>query len=85
MIILAEDKKSGAVIFIWNKNVNNPIFKIELGGYEYSHSVQGIEDPSSYEWYCDVMGRQMLDLYDRSVKAGKNEVQNAIKQALGVN
>ena len=84
MIILAKDEKTGARIFKYDKDDNNPTFTISIDNYGYSHSVRNIEKPDSYEWYCDVMGRQFLELYERSYEQGRKEVQNEIKGALGL-
>lgn len=81
MIILAKDGTTGAMIFKYDKNDVNPIFRIDLGGYSYSHSVRGTEE-DSYNWYCGVLGRQFTDLYERSLEEGKTEVQKAIRSAL---
>ena len=79
--ILAQDP-SGAHIYVYEGDESNPVFSIEVGGFLYSHSVRGFESPTGYEWYCSVMGRQFLELHDRSVYEGRNEVQSLIKKAL---
>lgn len=82
MIVLAEDKESGAQIFKWAPTDYNPIFRIEVGKNTYSHSVQGF-DTDSYQWYCEVMGRQLNEAYELGLHAGKKEVRDLLKQAIG--
>ncbi len=62
---------------------HNPIIRIEIDGYTYSHNVRDIP-ADSYEWLVSVLEDQMQEVHDRAVLKTRKEIQVGIKDLLGI-
>jgi hypothetical protein len=60
-----------------------PMFSMELGDYSYGFSVAGFPK-DDHKWLCDVLGRQMYEIHERAYRRGRNEAQQAMRDALGI-
>lgn len=82
MQILAQDDTTKARVYCYEKDGSDPRFEVTVGGFVYSHSLRHVENPDTYQWYCEVMGRQFFELHERSLKQGRQQIQFLLRQAL---
>jgi len=61
----------------------NPIIKIEIEGYRYSFTVKHFPE-EYYEWLVNVLEGQMQEINDRAVRNTRKEIQQGIKDLLGL-
>lgn len=60
-----------------------PVFVTTIGGWRYSFTVLGFP-PERYDWLCEVLDRQMMDIHDRAVYSTSNAIKADIRRALGI-
>lgn len=64
-------------------NDNNPRLQYEVGGFRFYISVAGFS-PDKYDWLCEVIQEQADRIFSLAYARGKQEVQQQIKNALGL-
>jgi hypothetical protein len=62
---------------------SNPMFVHVVDGREYSFSVAYLPK-DRYDWFCDVVGKQMTTIASAAEIKGERTVRSAIKEALGI-
>lgn len=56
---------------------------IEIDGYEYGFGVDGLPE-DQHERLVEIVEKQMQKVHDKAFCKGREQVQNSIKYALGI-